>query len=336
MKFIDSEMMERYLRGESDAEESHKVLMWLMINLRSSSADSEFKELLEKVPVSENAVRKQRVKSRLGSLMEEDRRYVMKERRRKVVKVLYGIALSVACLACVVTALFAVDLKNDMAEIVSWTEVTTSYGEKKEVVLPDGSHIWLHNDSRINYPASFKGGLRQVFVSGEVFADIVKDEEHPFVVSCDSVNVVVRGTTFNFRAYPDKDNVELTLLEGVVELDYLTSQGKQNVGIVPGETISVNLSNGNVNKYISGTEDYVSWKDRRALYFNDETLSDIVAELQREFGVRIIIKDKALAKTRHFASFVNDESPVEILQALCSESGIEVEQKDSILYIYNH
>ena len=55
MKFIDSEMMERYLRGESDAEESHKVLMWLMINLRSSSADSEFKELLEKVPVSEKA-----------------------------------------------------------------------------------------------------------------------------------------------------------------------------------------------------------------------------------------------------------------------------------------
>ena len=118
MKFIDSEMMERYLRGESGAEESHKVLMWLMINLRSSSADSEFKELLEKVPVSENTVRKQRVKSRLGSLMEEDRKHVIKEKRRKFGKVLYGFALSVACLACVATAIFAIDMKKDMTEIV--------------------------------------------------------------------------------------------------------------------------------------------------------------------------------------------------------------------------
>jgi ferric-dicitrate binding protein FerR (iron transport regulator) len=201
--------------------------------------------------------------------------------------------------------------------------------------LADGSVIWLNNDSKLIYPDSFRGGQRQVFVSGEVFAEIAKDEKHPFIVSSDSVNVVVKGTTFNFRSYPDMRNVELTLVEGSVDLDCITREGRRTMAVIPGETITVDMVSGKVGKYMCKTEGYVSWKARRALYFNDLTLEEIARELQREYGKKIVIMKSHLARTRHFASFVNDESLEEILNALCTHSGMKVHEKDSIIYINN-
>ncbi len=335
MKFIDSEMMERYLRGESDAIEKQKVLMWLMLNLKTPSADEEFVALLDKVPHSDDSASRQRVKSRLDSLVAAENQKTCKHARKGVVVTL-GCLLAAACVVITLLTGNLMEMKEEMNHVVSWTEVTASYGEKISVTLPDGSVIWLHNDSKIVYPDSFRGGVRQVFVSGEVYADIVKDESRPLVVSGDSVNVVVTGTTFNFRAYPDMHNVELTLIEGAVALDCVTRQGKQSMKITPGETVTVDMVSGNVGKYVCEPQTYVSWNERRALYFNDQTLENIVKDLQREFDRTIIIVDRALGRTRHFASFVNEESLEDILDALCTHSGMKVEEKDSVIYIYNN
>ena len=116
----------------------------------------------------------------------------------------------------------------------------------------------------------------------------------------------------------------------------MTRQGQQKMDMVPGETVTVNMKSGNVSKYICEPETYVSWKERRALYFNDQTLENIVKELHREFDKPIKIVDKALGTTRHFASFVNDESLMEILDALCTHSGMRVEEKNDTIYIYNN
>lgn len=335
MKFIDSDIMERYLRGESDAQEKNRVLMWLMLNLKTPSADEEFTQLLDRVPNTEGNVSKQRVKSRLDNLLSEDRRQA-RSARWKCHVVTLSILLSVACVSIAFLSASLALMKKSMGRVMSWTEVSTSYGEKQEVTLPDSSVIWLHNDSKIIYPDSFQDGIRQVFVSGEIYADITKDSRRPFIVSGDSVNVVVTGTTFNFRAYPEMENIELTLLEGAVSLDCMTRQGRQTMDVVPGETITVNMNSGNVSKYICEPKNYVSWKERRALYFNDQTLENIVKDLQREFDQPIEIVDKALGYTRHFASFVNDESLLEILNALCTHSGMRVEEKNDMIYIYNN
>ena len=335
MKFIDSEIMERYLRGESDARERNRVLMWLMLNLKTPLADEDFTQLLDRVPNTEDTGSKQRVKSRLDNLLAEDRGQ-SRNTCRKYNVVTLSVLLSMACVAIVFLSGSIACMKKSMCRVMSWTEVSTSYGEKREVILPDSSVIWLHNDSKIIYPDTFQDGIRQVYVNGEVYADIAKDSRRPFIVSSDSVNVVVTGTTFNFRAYPEVENIELTLLEGAVSLDCMTRQGRQTMNVIPGETITVNMNSGNVSKYICEPKNYVSWKERRALYFNDQTLENIVRDLQREFGQPIKIVDKALESTRHFASFVNDESLMEILNALCTHSGIRVEEKDDMIYIYNN
>lgn len=334
MKFIDSEVLERYLRGEANEKEKHTILMWLLLNLKSPSADEDFSRLLKRVPNTEDIAAKQRVKNRLDSIIVEDKKQSSQPSKKRLVLFLSAM-LSAACLTIFILTGNLMTVKSNVGQILSWTEVSTSYGQKRSVTLPDNSVIWLHNDSKIIYPDTFKGGIRQVFVSGEVYADITKNPNCPFVMSSDSVNVVVTGTSFNFRAYPESENIELTLLEGSVSLDCVTRPGIQKIEIVPGEIVTVNMKSGNVSKCLCEPNTYVSWKDRRALYFNDQKLENIVNDLEHEFGQTIIIVDKALGSTRHFASFVNDESLMEILDALCTHSGMKVKEKDSIIYIYN-
>ena len=330
MKFIDSEIMEKYLAGKASPEEEHKVLMWLMLNLKSPSADDDFCALLDRAPHSEDQDRKQRVKDRLDHIISETD---AREPRRRHTGLVLGSLLAAACCVIAFLCVNITRLKSEICQTVSWTEVATSYGEKLSVTLADGSVLWLNNDSKLIYPDSFRGGQRQVFVSGEVFAEIAKDQKHPFIVSSDSVNVVVKGTTFNFRSYHDMRNVELTLVEGAVDLDCITREGRRTMAVIPGETITVDMVSGKVGKYMCKTEGYVSWKDRRALYFNDLTLDEIARELQREYGKKIVIADGHLAKTRHFAAFVNDETVEDVLNALCTHSGMKVQEKDSVIYI---
>lgn len=85
MKFIDSEIMERYLRGESDAHEKQRVLMWLLLNLKTPSADEEFIALLDKVPSADDNERKQRVKNRLDSLVAAEKPQTGRHARKGVV-----------------------------------------------------------------------------------------------------------------------------------------------------------------------------------------------------------------------------------------------------------
>lgn len=333
MKFIDSEIMEKYLAGKASPEEDHKALMWLMLNLKSPSANDDFSALLDRVPHCEDEARKQRVKGRLDHIISETD---TRKPRRRSSWIVLGSLLAAACCVIAFLCVNVSNLKNEINQTVTWTEVATSYGEKQSVTLADGSVIWLNNDSKLIYPDSFRGGQRQVFVSGEVFAEITKDAKHPFIVSSDSVNVVVKGTTFNFRSYHDMRNVELTLVEGAVDLDCITREGRRTMAVIPGETVTVDMVSGKVGKYMCKTEGYVSWKDRRALYFNDLTLEEIARELQREYGKQIVIVDGHLAKTRHFASFVNDETLEDVLNALCTHSGMKVQEKDSVIYIRNN
>lgn len=330
MRFIDTELMEKYLQGKADKEEADKVQTWLLLNLKSPSSDGEFEEIMDRVPELKDDKRKERVLSNLKTVIDTDIRQKSYMRRQKRKGAFIYAMLTSLCVALGIMTYSYVNVKNDSRKIVSWTEISASYGEIKDVILPDGSHIWLHNGTRLVYPDSFSGGKRQVFASGEIYAEIQSDKDCPFIVSADNANVIVKGTKFNMRSYPEMDNITVTLVEGDVDLEYVTPWGKDAVDIMKGETVSVNLKNGGIDKY--RYEEYVSWKDRRAMYFNDKTLAEIAEELEHEFNVRIVLPDASLAYSRHFASFVNNESVVDILKALCGAS-CQITEKDSTIYI---
>ncbi|MET0299139.1 MAG: FecR domain-containing protein [Flavitalea sp.] len=126
------------------------------------------------------------------------------------------------------TIVFA-DEKND--GIVQYNTLTTPRARQQQLVLPDGSKIWLNAESSIKFPTRFAGNTRQVEISGEVYFEVAPDKAKPFVVNIGNSSVNVLGTHFNIMAYSSEAFLETTLLEGKVEF----RNNDQQVELKPGQ-----------------------------------------------------------------------------------------------------
>lgn len=274
---------------------------------------------------------KKRIKDWLDAAIEED--LLCNPQKRNWKRKFVPLAAALAAVSVAFIAFAEFPRESDRPE--NWTEEYTATGEVKQVSLPDGSKIWLHNNSRIMYPDSFSGDTRQVFTSGEIFAEIVSDPSHPFIVSSNGVNVCVKGTTFNFKSYSDTREAELTLLKGAVDMNFSSCGQTHTVSVKPGSTVKANLDSGRTSTFLTDVDAYVSWKDASVIYFNDESLEYIAGELQRQFGVRIVLESEALAKTRYYVSFFDAKSPMDIFDALNDSGMMDIRREGDTYHIYS-
>ena len=100
----------------------------------------------------------------------------------------------------------------------SLNEVVTNGGSKSTVHLPDGSSVILNTGSKLSYNKDFGAGTREIYLSGEAFFDIAKNEKMPLVVHAGDVDILVKGTIFNVKAYTEDSTVETSLIQGVKEV----------------------------------------------------------------------------------------------------------------------
>jgi len=106
--------------------------------------------------------------------------------------------------------------------------VVTKPLSKQNFYLPDGTHVWLHGNSKITYNKnSFDKELREVNLIGEAFFDVTKNPKMPFVIHAGVVNITVKGTAFNVKAYPGEKNIETTLLRGLIEITTTQNPNKK-------------------------------------------------------------------------------------------------------------
>ncbi len=96
--------------------------------------------------------------------------------------------------------------------------VATRKGSKTNLVLPDGTKVWVNADSRLSYGKNFGNQLREVYLEGEAYFDVAEDKRKPFIVHTNNIDVKVLGTAFNVRAYGNEVNTQTTLLRGSVEV----------------------------------------------------------------------------------------------------------------------
>jgi len=163
--------------------------------------------------------------------------------------------------------------------------LSTARGEQYQVILPDGSHVWLNAASSLKYPASFNGEqLRKVDLSGEAYFEVAKDKVHPFIVETNRQQIEVLGTHFNVDAYTEEPATKTTLLEGSVQV---TAVSGKKVVIKPGEQASLTNVDLKVNQ--ADLEAAVAWKNGEFM-FNSEPLESIMNKVARWYDVRIDFK----------------------------------------------
>lgn len=218
-------------------------------------------------------------------------------------------------------------------EEAQWLEMKVPHGQKSELILADGTCLHLNAGSRITYPSEFIGKERRIFVDGEVFAEVAKDPEKPFIIASGDVDVKVLGTTFNFKAYDNAECVELLLLEGKVQMDIDAQSRTKQLMVHQGEMVQYDRKNGEIDLKDFNPLRYKGFHDNGSIHFFNLRLSDITSDLERLFGSKIVLLDESLADTRYFAWFTNNEDLDQILQGINVDGKMKFTRRDGVIYI---
>jgi ferric-dicitrate binding protein FerR (iron transport regulator) len=202
-------------------------------------------------------------------------------------------------------------------------KISNPSGIRSEIVLPDGSRVWLNAKSTLSYNMPFGLKERGVRLTGEAFFEVIKDEQKPFKVESGKVNVTVLGTRFNYKAFPEDKDIEVVLAEGKVRLSSPGSKTGKEIILKPGERAVVNKTTHQTNISSENIEKYIGWHEGK-LIFDECPLSEVALRLERWFGVEVKIADPKILTYEISTTFEN-ESLHQILALLEIASPIKAE-----------
>lgn len=192
--------------------------------------------------------------------------------------------------------------------------VAQTLAETQQITLPDGTTVTLNHYSKLVYPETFKGDTREVNLSGEAYFEVTKNQDQPFIVQTNEIDVRVLGTHFNVTAYPQDTNIETTLLEGSVAVS--TKNNSNRIILKPNESAVYNRISTQLTQVdASNAADDIAWLNG-SLLFKSVTLEEIARKLSNKFSTRIEIPDSILQQYKLTARFTNNESLTEILDLL--------------------
>lgn len=207
--------------------------------------------------------------------------------------------------------------KLDTINSENYVDISTTSGSTVKVNLPDGSVAWLNNKSTLRYPRKFGNKYRELSLSGEAYFNVKSDKKHPFILNVPGIRAQVTGTKFNMMAYPDDPDIEVTLVEGKLNLFSNSPHNTldQVVSLTPGDHVVIDHNSKRISKTtVEHTDLYTSWKDG-ILIFKNDPLAVIVKKLERRYNINIEFSDKKLSEYRFTATFTNETLP-EVLNLL--------------------
>ncbi|HJT74610.1 MAG TPA: FecR domain-containing protein [Chitinophaga sp.] len=163
-------------------------------------------------------------------------------------------------------------------DAVVYNTLTVPRGGQFNIILPDGSHVWLNAASSLKYPTAFKEGQRMVELQGQGYFEVSPNAKQPFFVKVNNMEVLVLGTRFDVMAYPDENSINTTLIEGLVKVNQHKLQ--------PGQQAVLDPATGAMTIRAADVEQVIAWKTG-FFEFDNARLSDILRQLSRWYDIDI-------------------------------------------------
>jgi transmembrane sensor len=192
----------------------------------------------------------------------------------------------------------------------------TPRGGQYEVVLEDGTRVWLNAGSSLKYPATFSGNERHVELKGEAYFEVAKNAARPFFVKTDRQTVEVLGTHFNINSYTDEKATRTTLLEGSVRITGY--DGGHMIKLKPGQQATLS---GKELKLVADPDidEAIAWKNGKFLFANTD-LRTIMRMLSRWYDVDVTYNGPVAE--RHYRGSISRNVPVSQVFEILKTSGI--------------
>lgn len=221
--------------------------------------------------------------------------------------------------------------KNLLEETVQDTEqlnrLDVPKGKHIRLVLADGTRLDVNAGSRVIYPASFEKGKREIYVEGEVFLDVHRDEHAPFIVKTTGFDVEVLGTAFNIQAYKDENQASVVLVRGAVKI----KDGNNKVlRLEPNELASIEKGRLLGKRQVCADE-YTAWTEG-VLILHDEPLPAVFLKLERYYGEKIVFAAEHPVKPLHGKLDLH-EGLEEILRLISVTAPVTYRRNDGVFYV---
>jgi transmembrane sensor len=227
----------------------------------------------------------------------------------------------------VITYIINPNTDTSKADANLFNTLSTPTGGQYNIVLADGTKVYLNAVSSIKYPTQFNGDQRIVELDGEAYFEVAKNKNKPFIVKSGDQDIEVLGTHFNVHAYDNESVVKTTLLEGSVAVNYK----KQKAILKPGQQSNVSDKFNKITIKQVDTEAAIAWKNGR-FKFDNADLKTVMRQLERWYGINVEYRGDVPDVRFNGGTFMN-KNLSEVLKVLeLSNIKFKVEGKTIIVY----
>ena len=211
----------------------------------------------------------------------------------------------------------------DTSEAVEMTDTVTLLmpkGHACRIDLADGTAVYMHPGSKLNYPSAFGDDSRCVRLEGEAYFVVAKDSRRPFIVSTSNSQTTVTGTEFNICAYKNDDE-RIVLVNGKIHLKSINSA--QELDVLPGQEVAIN-AHGVTSVQEADTMQYTAWRDGYH-YYDEATVADILRQIGISYNVSIECYNRSVLSYRMHYVIRRDCSLEEAVNSLNKMGKMKVE-----------
>ncbi len=243
----------------------------------------------------------------------------------------YRIALGVAASLLLLLALTTVrTLSSENLLKKTITESIAPLGQKSQLVLPDGTKVYLNSGTVLRYDSHFGKRNRKIELTGEAFFEVARYRKHPFTIQASNLEIKVLGTKFNVTAYADDPVIETYVTEGKVNVRDIRSD--QSLILEAHQKASYVKERKQLTLSEVSSGNLISWKEN-ILYFDNENFKNIIHKLERWYDVSISLEGKDSIDDR-FTLTIKDESLREVLDLISLTTPIQYKFEDHKVTIF--
>lgn len=292
----------RYLDDEVMSFEEKELLRnWI---LKSKDNENYFRNFISTWEAS-NIILQDKSKAQIK--LEEFNKKQRKLRSRKL------ISWATSSAAAVILLLITLQLFTPYQLFGDRVQTFTSENSKKEIILPDGSHVWLNAQSSLSYSKSFNRS-RNVKLTGEALFDVVKSEGKNFTVETSNIKIEVLGTVFLVNERAGSDITETVLESGLVNITINNTDKDLNLN--PGELFVYNSTDDSSSIELVNASSYTGWTADK-LSFTNIPMSELIIQLEKWYNIDIVCNNKNILNIP--VSITVDEEPLEETLFLLSQ-----------------
>lgn len=317
MSNLSEDIINKYLTGQCSEEEIVEVNAWMKESEENARQLFRMEEIYHLGKFNQYADRQQmaRAEKQLYKKLDEEKR-----KQNKILRMhrwmKYAAMIAVILVIGGGSGYWLYQNGNNQHMMVA----VANEGIVKEIILPDGTKVWLNNSATLKYPREFSEKARNVYLDGEAYFEVTKNRHKPFTVQSDAMRVRVLGTTFNFKCDKNYRIAEVTLIEGEIEVKGNKEEGQ--IILAPGQRAELNKNNGRLTvKQVDAKMDAV-WHDN-LIPFQKADIFTISKALERFYDIKIILSP-GMRADKTYSGVLKKKSTIEsVLKSLQNSISID-------------